>query len=163
MANQNMSSESRRRDLSRSVFHRPLMSLQNEVDRLFGDFLQNFDVANVSGSGGALVPKADFSESEKGYELVLEVPGVAEKDLDVGIKNGVMTIRGEKKNETEEKNKDFVRIERSYGSYYRAMTLPQDADEEKISAHYANGVLRIAIPKSAEAKSKQHKIDIQQG
>lgn len=162
MANQQVTNErSQRSEPSQSFLHHPLASLQNEIDRVFGDFFQNFDASKFPGFfNGALVPKADFSESESGYELAVEVPGVSEKDLDVSAKNGVLTVRGEKKSETEKK-KGYLRSERSYGSYYRAMTLPEDADEPKITARYADGVLRIAIPKSADAKSKSQKIAIQ--
>lgn len=163
MSNQEATSErGRRNELSRSFLHHPLTSLQNDIDRVFGDFLQNFDSIKFPGfSSGALVPKADFSEGESGYELVVEVPGVSDKDLDVNVKNGVLTVKGEKKSETEEKKKDYIRSERNYGSYYRSMTLPEDADEPKITARYADGVLRIVIPKSADAKSKSQKIAIQ--
>jgi HSP20 family protein len=163
MANQEITTERGRRDPSRSFLNHPLMSLQNEVDRVFGDFFQNFEFGRLPGfANGSLVPKADFSESETAYELAVEIPGVSGKDLEVSTKNGVLTVKGEKKTESEEKKKDFIRSERSYGSYCRAMALPEDADESKISAHYKNGVLVITMPKSAEAKSKSHKIEIQQ-
>lgn len=163
MANQEVTIERHQRnEPSRSFLHHPLASLQNEVDRVFGDFFQNFDASKFpSFSNGALMPKVDFSEAESGYELTVEVPGVSEKDLDVSVKNGVLTVKGEKKSETEEKTRDFLRSERSYGSYCRSMPLPEDADEPKITARYANGVLRVAIPKSADAKSKSQKIAIE--
>ena len=164
MANQEVSAErGRHGELSRSFQH-PLASLQSEIDRVFGDFFNTLDMAKLSVfSNGTMVPKADFSESDAGYELAVEMPGVTEKDLDVSVKNGVLTVKGEKKSEREEKKKDYYRAERSYGSYYRAMTLPEDADESKIAARYTDGVLRIAIPKSAEAKTKSQKIAIQKG
>lgn len=163
MANQEVTTErSRRAEPSRSFLHHPLASLQSEIDRVFGDFFETFDNFPTL-SNGTMVPKADFSESDSGYELAVEMPGVAEKDLDVSVKNGVLTVKGEKKSEREEKKKDYYRAERSYGSYYRAMTLPEDADEAKIAARFTDGVLRVAIPKSAEAKSKSQKIAIQKG
>lgn len=163
MANQEVTGErDRHGDPGRSFLHHPLASLQSEVDRVFGDFFQSFDTSKFPGfSNGALVPKADFSQSDTGYELAVEMPGVSEKDLDVSVRNGVLTVKGEKKNETEEKTKDFIRSERSYGSYCRSMTLPEDADEAKIAARYVDGVLRVAIPKSADATAKSHKIAIQ--
>lgn len=149
---------------TRSFFHHPLVSLQNEIDRAFGDFFKNLDMPKLPAlSNGTMVPKADFSESDAGYELAVEMPGVLEKDLNVSVKNGVLTVKGEKKSETEEKKKDYYRAERSYGSYYRSMMLPEDADEPKISARYADGVLRIAIPKSPDAKTKSQNIVIQKG
>ena len=160
MANQEVTGErGRLTETPRSFLH-PIASLQNEIDRVFGDFFQTFDTGKFLSSSGALVPKADFSENATSYELSVEVPGVSEKELTVSVKNGVLTIKGEKKNETTDKQVDFIRTERSYGSYVRSMTLPEDADEPKILAQYANGVLRIVIPKSADAKSKSQKIEI---
>lgn len=165
MANQEVTTERpRNSEPSRSFFRHPLVSLQNEIDRAFGDFFESFDMSKLPAlSNGTMVPKADFSESDSGYELAVEMPGVPEKDLNVSVKNGVLTVKGEKKSETEEKKKDYYRAERSYGSYCRSITLPEDADEPKISARYADGVLRIAIPKSSEAKTKSQKIAIQKG
>jgi HSP20 family protein len=165
MANPDVTPErTRPNEPSRSFFRHPLVSLQDEIDRAFGDFFQGFDLAKLPAlSSGAIVPKADFSESESGYELAVEIPGVPEKDLNVSVRNGVLTVKGEKKSERDEKKKDYYRSERSYGSYCRSMTLPEDADEPQISAHYADGVLRIVIPKSAEAKTKSQTIVIQKG
>lgn len=163
MSNQPVTIETAPRgEPSRSFLHHPIASLQSEIDRMFGDFLQNFDASKFTTfSHGALLPKADFSESDSGYELAVEMPGVSEKDLDVSVKNGVLTVNGEKKSDREEKKKDYLRSERSYGSYYRAMSLPEDADEPKITARYGDGVLRVNIPKSADAKSESQKITIQ--
>lgn len=163
MANQQVTIErGRSDDAGRSFIRHPLTSLQHEIDRVFGDFFPTFDFSKFreTTESGALVPKIDFSETDTGYELAVEMPGVADKDLDVSIKNGVLKIKGEKKREFEEKTKDYIRTERSYGSYYRAMALPEDADESNITAKYADGVLRITMPKSPEAKSKSHKIEI---
>jgi HSP20 family protein len=163
MSNQQVTVErGRGDDAGRSFIRHPLTTLQHEIDRVFGDFFPSFDLTKFRDSTdiGALVPKIDFSESDASYELAVEVPGVADKDLEVSVKNGVLKIKGEKKKETEEKTKDFIRTERTYGSYCRAMALPEDADEPKITAKYVDGVLRIVMPKSPEAKSKSHKIEI---
>ena len=163
MANQQVSIErGRSDDAGRSFIRHPLTSLQHEIDRVFGDFFPSFDLSKLrdSSDNGALVPSIDFSETDTGYELAVEVPGVAEKDLEVSVKNGVLKIKGEKKKEFEEKTKDYIRTERSYGSYYRAMALPEDADEPNITAKYVDGVLRVSMPKSPDAKSKSHKIEI---
>lgn len=163
MANQQVTVDrGRSDDAGRSFIRHPLTSLQSEIDRVFGDFFPSFDLSKFreSADAGAIVPKIDFSETDSGYELAVEVPGVADKDLEVSVKNGVLKIKGEKKKETEEKTKDFIRKERTYGSYYRAMTLPEDADEPNITARYVDGVLRITMPKSPEAKTTSHKIEI---
>lgn len=163
MANQQVSVERDRSvDDGRSFIRHPLTSLQHEIDRVFGDFFPTFDLSKFreTAETGALVPKIDFTESDAGYELAVELPGVADKNLDVSVRNGVLKIKGEKKKESEEKTKDYIRTERSYGSYYRAMALPDDADESKITAKHVDGVLRITMPKSAEARTKAHKIEI---
>jgi len=163
MANQQVSVErGRSDDAGRSFIRHPLTSLQHEIDRVFGDFFPTFDLSKFreTAESGALVPKIDFTESDTSYDLTVELPGVADKDLDVSVKNGVLKVRGEKKKETEEKTKDYIRTERSYGSYYRAMALPEDADETNITAKLTDGVLRITMPKSPEAKTKSHKIEI---
>ncbi len=163
MANQQVTVDrGRSDDAGRSFIRHPLTSLQSEIDRVFGDFFPSFDLSKFreSADAGAIVPKIDFSETDSGYELAVEVPGVADKDLEVSVKNGVLKIKGEKKKETEEKTQEFIRKERTYGSYYRAMTLPEDADEPNITARYVDGVLRITMPKSPEAKTTSHKIEI---
>ncbi len=162
MTNQQVTTErSQRSEPARSFLQHPLTSLQSEIDRVFGEFMQNFDTTKFPFLNGSLLPKADFSESETAYELAVEVPGVAEKDMEVSVKNGVLTVKGDKKSEKEDKKKDYLRTERSCGSYYRAMTLPDDADEPKITARYTDGVLRIAIPKLADSQAKSQKIAIQ--
>lgn len=135
MTNQQVTTErSQRSEPTRSFLQHPLTSLQSEIDRVFGEFMQNFDTAKVPFLNGSLLPRADLSEGETAYELAVEVPGVAEKDMEVSVKNGVLTVKGDKKSEKEDKKKNYLRTERSYGSYYRAMTLPEDADESKITA-----------------------------
>lgn len=141
---------------------RPFAALQREFDRMFEDFLPGLARA---GNGGetALVPKLDIGETDKAYELHVEVPGVAEKDVEVSVAGNILTIRGEKKAETETKDKNMLRVERSYGSFYRAMTLPPDADVDKIAATSKDGVLRISIPKATSGEAKPKKVEIRKG
>ncbi len=92
--------------------------------------------------------------------LKIEVPGIDEKDIDVRIENNVLTVHGERKFEKEEKQENFRRVERQYGSFTRTFTLPTTVDAEKVAASYDKGILKIALPKKAEAKPKQIKVNV---
>lgn len=132
----------------------PFAMLQREVDRLFDDFT---GAPGTSGRSGALnlVPTMDVAETEKQIELTVELPGLERKDVDISVEDGVLTIRGEKKAETEQKDKNFHLAERSYGSFYRSMILPRGVDPSSIQAKMANGVLRITIPKPEKPESQK--------
>jgi HSP20 family protein len=156
----------------------PLLSLRNEVDRLFDDFFRGWpSLSSVSsrmldfapfrrtaepfGAGlGALLPKVDVSESAEAYRIEAELPGMDEKDVSLTCSDGVLTIRGEKKAEREEKKKDYYLSERSYGTVQRSFELPDNVDEAKIAATFEKGVLSISLPKSKEAKASERKISI---
>ena len=107
-----------------------------------------------------LTPRINISENEKEYQVSAEVPGVDEKDIEVKLTNGVLTVKGEKKAEKEEQGKDFHRVERSYGSFSRSIRLPEDADPNKVEAKYKKGVLSIAVQKKAEAKAQSKRIEV---
>jgi HSP20 family protein len=92
--------------------------------------------------------------------LKIEVPGIDEKDLDIRVENNTLTVHGERKFEKEEKEENFRRVERQYGSFTRSFTLPQTVDSENVSANYDKGVLKISLPKKAEAKPKQIKVNV---
>jgi HSP20 family protein len=92
--------------------------------------------------------------------LKIEVPGIEEKDIDVRVENHTLTVHGERKIEKEEKEENYRRVERQYGSFTRSFTLPQTVDTENVSATYEKGVLKIALPKKAEAKPKQIKVQV---
>jgi len=108
----------------------------------------------------AFAPPVDVYEDEHGVTLKIEVPGIDEKDIDVRIENNTLTVHGERKFEKEEKEENFRRVERQYGSFTRTFTLPQTVDTENVAATYDKGVLKIALPKKAEAKPKQIKISV---
>jgi HSP20 family protein len=140
-----------------------LNNLQGEMNRLFDDFWNRFhepfgNLPNLWGSG---TPKTDVVESESEIEISVELPGMEEKDIDVTLSDNVLTIRGEKKSEREEKKKDYHLSERSYGSFSRSLPLPSGVDTEQLKAEFKKGVLTIRLPKTPEAKSKVRKIDIQ--
>lgn len=129
-------------------------SLQAEMD----DMLNRFSAEMNGGPGGTLMPSLDLSETENKVMLRLDLPGVKPEDVTIEVVGNEIRIRGERKEEKEEKGKTFHRIERRSGTFYRAATLPCAVDEGKADAEYADGVLTVTLPKSAEAKTKQIKI-----
>jgi HSP20 family protein len=135
---------------------REVASLQNRVNSLFRDFTEG----ESSMTTASFVPAVDVYEDAQKVVLKLEVPGIEEKDLDVRVENNTLTIKGERKFDKEEKEENFHRIERRYGSFYRAFTLPSTVDTEKIGASYNAGVLKLELKKKAEAQPKQIKINV---
>jgi HSP20 family protein len=108
----------------------------------------------------AAAPAADVAESEKGYEITVDLPGMDEKNIEVQLSNGNLTIKGEKKEEKEEKKKDWYLSERRYGSFQRAFRVPDGVNADKIEANFKNGVLTVSLPKSPEAVKNEKKIPI---
>ena len=140
---------------------RELSQLQERMDRLFRDN------AGYAGAGreesleqGSFIPAVDVYEDEHNITLKLEVPGIDQKDLDIRIENNTLTVRGERKLEKEEKQENFHRIERRYGTFVRTFQLPNTVDSEKVNANYENGVLKITLAKKAEAKPKQIQVNV---
>lgn len=140
----------------------PFRQFRSQFDRLFEDFFGDDAPAGRGEAAAvpAISPSLDVAESDKAFEISVELPGVAEKDLDVTVSEGVLSIKGEKRSESEEKDKNYHRVERSYGSFERRLTLPAEADAEKIDAGFANGVLTVTIPKAEGAKETVKKISI---
>ncbi len=143
---------------------RELNTITDRMNRLFQD---TWGVApSQHGEEGLttmnFVPPVDVYEDEHNVTLKLEVPGIDQKDIDVRVENNTLTVRGERKFEKDEKEENFHRIERRYGSFYRAFTLPNTVDTDNVSADYDNGVLKIRLAKKAEAKPKQIKVNIGQ-
>ena len=103
----------------------------------------------VFGDSGLLKPRADLSATDTEYQLTVEIPGVNERDVSLDISGNTLTIRGEKRQEKEEKAKDYYRIERSYGSFQRVLSLPEDVDQDTIKATFKNGVLTVTMPRKA--------------
>ena len=135
---------------------REAASLQNRVNSLFRDFTGG----ESSMTTASFVPAVDVYEDEKKVVLKLEVPGIEEKDLDVSIENHTLTVKGERKFEKEEKEENFHRIERRYGSFFRAFTLPNTVDTETVHANYNAGVLKLELQKKPEAQPKQIKVNV---
>jgi HSP20 family protein len=139
----------------------PLGSLFREVEKTFEDFSRRTPF--VTSGNVTLTPRIDVSEGKDGIDVVAELPGVDEKDIDVMLADDVLTIRGEKKIERDEKNKNWHVVERSYGSFSRSIALPFETDPNKIEAKFDKGVLRVHLPKSAESMRKEKKIEIKKG
>jgi HSP20 family protein len=139
----------------------PFLSLHREINRAFDDAFRSFGLAPAF--GGTALPSVDVHETAKGLEVTAELPGVEEKDVDVTIANGALTIRGEKKHESDRDDAGYRLTERSYGSFTRSLPLPFDVDEDAVTASFEKGVLRIALPKSAQADSQVRRIAIGKG
>jgi HSP20 family protein len=140
---------------------RELTSLQNRMSRLFEE--QYGGRSEDALTAGAFVPAVDIYEDEHSIQLKLEVPGIDQKDLDVKVENNILTVSGERKFEKEEKEENFRRVERRYGSFTRSFTLPNTVTADDVSATYNDGVLKIRLGKRAEAKPKQIKVNIGEG
>jgi HSP20 family protein len=136
---------------------REVVALQNRMNSLFGNLNSETESALTTAS---FTPAVDVYEDEKKVVLKLEVPGIEEKDLDVSVENHTLTVKGERKFEKEEKEENFHRIERRYGSFYRAFTLPSTVDTENVAAKYEAGVLKLELNKKPEAQPKQIKVNI---
>jgi HSP20 family protein len=137
---------------------REFATLQDRMNRLFRES-QN-DGRDESLTTSSFAPAVDVYEDEHKVTLKIEVPGIDEKDIDVRLENNTLTVHGERKIEKEEKEENYRRVERQYGSFTRTFTLPTTVDSENVSATYDKGVLNISLPKKAEAKPKQIKIGV---
>ena len=135
---------------------REVMALQNRVNSLFREMNEGDSPLTTA----SFVPAVDIYEDPKKVVLKLEVPGIEEKDLDVRVENNTLTVKGERKFEKEEKEENFQRVERRYGSFSRSFTLPNTVDTENVTADYEKGVLVLSLTKRAEAKPKQIKVNI---
>jgi HSP20 family protein len=135
---------------------REVASLQNRVNSLF----REMNEGDSPLAAASFVPAVDIYEDTKKVVLKLEVPGIEEKDLDIRVENNTLTVKGERKFEKDEKEENFHRIERRYGSFYRAFTLPTTIDPENVTAGYNNGILKLELSKKPEAQPKQIKVNV---
>jgi len=142
------------------------MTMITRIDpfRELASFFENFNgpTGKDQLTSGSFVPPVDVYEDEQSLILKLEVPGVNEEDLNVSVENDTLTVQGERKFEKEEKEENFHRIERRYGSFTRTFKLPNTVDAEKVDASYEKGILKITLAKRAEAKPRQIKVGIGQ-
>jgi HSP20 family protein len=151
-----------RQDRSDTATPAPLSRLRDEIDRLFDDFGFARPTRSIFAFAPrtALNPAMELAETEGGYELSVELPGLEEKDIDIEFADGALTVSGEKREESEKKDNGYLMSERRYGSFRRQTTLPADIDPETIKASFKGGVLKLAIKKDQEAASQVKKIKI---
>src|SRR6185503_12451484 len=138
---------------------REFSTLQDRMNRLFRDSYGNGDEALTTSN---FAPPVDVYEDEHNITLNIEVPGIDEKDINVSIENNTLTVHGERRFEKDEKEENFHRVERMYGSFTRSFTLPNTVDPEQVTAHSEKGVLTIRLAKKTEAKPRMIKVNIEQ-
>lgn len=138
----------------------PFALLKREMDSLFDNFYRGFDIGPFESRLGAFSPKVDVTENDKEIKISAELPGMDEKDIEVSLHNDMLTIKGEKKEEKEDKGKDYYRMERSYGSFLRTVPLPAEVETDKVEAKFKKGVLSITLPKTAKAVAETKKIAV---
>jgi HSP20 family protein len=133
--------------------------MRRNMDRLWDSFFER----GVRGADedGEWLPYLDVAETKDEIVVKAEVPGMDAKDIDISLSDGLLTIKGEKKQEREEKEENYHLVERSYGAFTRSIRLPKEVQSDKISASYKNGVLKVTLPKSEEAKKKEIKIKVE--
>jgi len=145
------------RTLTRWEPFRGATSLQDQINRVFNDVLER---TGEESSLTAWAPAVDIYETEHELVLKADLPDIDPKDLDIRVENNILTIRGERKFEKNVNEENYLRVERSYGSFTRSFTLANTVNSEAIKAAYENGVLTLTIPKREEAKPKQIKVNV---
>ena len=139
---------------------RDFSALQDRLNRIFRESYSP-EGSEEALTTGNFAPPVDVYEDEHNITLKIEVPGIDENDIDVSIENITLTVRGQRRFEKDEKEENFQRVERMYGSFTRSFTLPNTVDTEQVSAHYDKGVLKVRLGKRAEAKPKQIKVNVE--
>ena len=150
----------------------PFESLRREIDRIFDDFhpfgwrmpvrRPSFDLEfPMATRGWAITPAFDVVDKDNEYEITAELPGIDEKNVEIKIGNHLLTIRGDKQESKEEKEKDYYLSERRYGSFQRSFQVPEGVDTDRINASFAKGVLTVCLPKTTEAQKAEKKIPVQ--
>jgi HSP20 family protein len=146
----------------------PLLQVHREIDRLFDDVFRGFPFSTRSlgrslssmAPSEWLKPTMDIAANDKEYTVTVELPGVEENDVSLELDGDTLRIKGEKKQEKEEKEKDFYRVERSYGSFQRMLSLPEDTDQTGIGAKFNKGLLIVNIPRKSAPRTEAKRIPI---
>jgi len=143
-----------------ALIRRPydVLGFRRDFDNLFSSFLG--DTENDSMSQNSWNPQIDIADDNDNFYINAEIPGIDKDDIKINIKGNTLTINGEKKAEKESKGKNYYRSERVFGSFARTFELPEAIDREKISANYTNGILKLTVPKTEEAKPKEIEVKI---
>lgn len=141
----------------------PFDRLQDEMDRMFNSYFRGWNLPRLgfeSAPDGSLLANLDVSETPEAVQIVADVPGMKEKDIDITLNDSSLTIKGKRESESEEKKKNFHRIERSYGEFTRRVALPAEVDPAHVDAKLKDGVLTITLQKTAKAMETEKKIPI---
>ena len=143
--------------------------LHRDMNDLFSRFLHGYGITapgmekffQGSLADGLLRPMVDINASDKDYSITIEIPGIEHEDVKLEISNNILTVRGEKRQKKEDKNKNYYRMERSYGAFQRTLSLPEDADQDNVNASFTNGVLTIVMPRKVVPRKETKQIQIQ--
>ena len=141
----------------------PFASFRREMDRLFDDFFAPAEARSFASPGmaeHALSPSIDIHETEQAYKVAAELPGIDPRDVELDLRDNALTLRGEKRFERDEGEGGRRYTERSYGRFERTIALPTEVDADKVEASYENGVLKVTLPKNAQARDKSRRIEI---
>jgi HSP20 family protein len=142
-------------------YENPFALSHHGMDTLFDDFFRGFEIDPFFGRHSvSFSPKVDITESDTEIRVSAELPGINEKDIDITLNHDSLTIKGEKKEEKEDKGKDYYRMERSYGSFCRSIPIPVEIETDKVKASYKKGILTIKIPKSPKSIEETRKITV---
>ena len=139
---------------------RELEDVSNRLNRFFGRPLVHSESSKDMLAMSDWTPSVDITETDTGYSIKGEIPGVKKEDVKVTIQDGMITIQGERKQEKEENGKKFHRVECSYGSFMRSFRVPDDAEEDNVEAEFKDGMINVTLPKSAEAKDRPKAINV---
>lgn len=147
---------------------RPLLNLRERIDRMFDDFFDDFPMpsrrmGSTMWAERTFQPRMDLSETANAFKITADVPGMSEDDIDITVSDNNLIINGERSEESEETEQNFVRRERAYGMFHRQIPLPGNIERDKINAKFKNGVLTVELPKDEEAKSQWRKIEVKSG
>lgn len=146
----------------------PYLALHRQWDSLFDDLFRDFEevfgvpsLSRFGSSSGTLSPRVDVSETDEAFIVSADLPGLDENDIEVALDDNALVIKGEKKDEREEKKKEYHLMERSYGEFRRSVPLPRGVDLEKVKAGFKRGVLTVTLPKTPEAQTSRRVIDVE--
>ncbi|MBF0321138.1 MAG: Hsp20/alpha crystallin family protein [Nitrospirae bacterium] len=141
----------------------PFAALQRDVNEVFNGFFKGFDMDPFWGHGGGFTPSVNVLETDTEIKVTAELPGMDERDIDVSLTKDTLTLRGEKKEEKEDKGKGYYHAERSYGSFMRTIPLACEIDDTKVEVEFKKGILAITLPKTVEAVKDTKKVPVKSG